>query len=242
MIFLETTRLSYSYPDATPALKELNLSISANEKIGIIGHNGAGKTTLLLLLCGLIQGSGKVKIMGEELNNGNINRLRRNIGIVFQNPDDQLFMPSVEEDISFGLKNIGVAQDKIPDKIKEALQTVDLPGFEKKMSHHLSSGEKKRVALATVLAMEPKILILDEPAANLDPHARRYLINKLNSLDITTIIAGHDLEMILQTCRRVVLLKHGEKIADGPARQILSDKVLMESNLLEVPLSLRGEF
>lgn len=236
---LEFEQYAYRYPDGTDALSGVSFAITENESVGIVGPNGAGKTTALLSACGLIRGAGAVRIHGEVLTKKNAGRLRETLGYVFQNPDDQLFMPTVYEDVAFGPENMGHSSAEVETAVRNALSAVDLPGYGDKSSHHLSSGEKKRVALASVLSMEPDILILDEPSTNLDPHSRRRLINLLGGMDTTKIVAGHDLELILELCSRVLIFTEGRVIADGNPSTLFADSDLMEENFLEVPYSLR---
>jgi len=236
---LEFVDYRYSYPDGTQALDGLTCQFGLGETVGIVGANGAGKTTALLAACGLLKGEGEVRIEGTVLTKKNTSDLRKHIGFVFQNPDDQLFMPTVYEDIAFGPQNLHYSDSQVDQAVRGALNSVELTGYEDKSSHHLSTGEKKRVALATVLAMDPKVLILDEPSTNLDPHSRRQLISLLEAMDITTIVAGHDLEMMLELCDRVLILDQGKAAAEGDPEELFSNAALMEQNLLEIPYSLR---
>jgi len=178
-------------------------------------------------------------VIGETLTGKNAARFRQSLGYIFQNPDDQLFMPTVYEDVAFGPENMGYSSAEVETAVRTALSAVELPGYGDKSSHHLSSGEKKRVALATVLSMTPDILILDEPSTNLDPHSRRRLMELLTGMDITQIIAGHDLELILDLCDRVLIFNQGKVITDGAPAELFADANLMEQNFLEVPYSLR---
>jgi len=237
---IEFEHYRYRYPDGTPALNDLSFRIQKGEQVGIVGPNGAGKTTALLALSGLLFGEGAIRIEGETLERRNGKHFRQSVGLVFQNPDDQLFMPTVYEDVAFGPQNLGWDKGRVDEAVKAALQAVELEGYQEKSSHHLSSGEKKRVAIATVLSMQPRVLILDEPSTNLDPHARRQLINLIESMDITTIIAGHDLELILELCDRALIMAGGRAVGDGSPRSLFRDRFLMEKHLLEVPYSLRS--
>lgn len=230
--------LEYAYPGGTKALKSIDLAIIEGESVGLIGPNGAGKSTLLLHLNGILQGPGKVEIAGLETSK-NLNFIRSKVGLVFQDPEDQLFMPTVFDDVAFGPINMGLAKEEVKISVRRALQEVDMLNSMGRISHHLSFGEKKRIAIATVLAMKPEILVLDEPSSNLDPGARRHLIELLRNFRLTRIIAGHDLELILDICDRVVLLDKGKIVADGQTKEILNNKSLMEGHDLEVPLSLR---
>ncbi len=232
--------LHYSYPEGTKALKGISLDITQGESVGLIGPNGAGKSTLLLHLNGILEGSqGSVEVLGMKVGEKNLIHIRKKVAIVFQEPDNQLFMPTVFDDVAFGPLNAGDSKEKVRKKVKKALKKVQMEGYEKRCPHHLSLGEKKRIALATVLSMEPKVLILDEPSSNLDPRARRNLLELLKNFHLTKIILGHDLELILEICPRVILLDEGKIVVNGDAREVLGDKMLMETHGLEVPLSLR---
>ncbi len=235
--------LSYSYPDGTKVLEGINLDVQEGQTLGIIGPNGAGKTTLLLHLNGLLNGDGKdisrVKIVGLDVERKNLKAIRKAVGFVFQEPEDQLFMPTVYEDVSFGPSNLGWDKQRVERESLRALQAVDMADKSGHLSHHLSLGEKKRVAIATVLSMSPDILVLDEPSANLDPAARRHLIGLLKFLSVTKIIASHDMELVLELAERVVVLDCGRIAADGNPQDILGDDLLMRQHNLEVPLSLK---
>jgi cobalt/nickel transport system ATP-binding protein len=237
---IKVKNLECTYPDGTKALKGIDLDIFNHESVGLIGPNGAGKSTLLLHLNGVLGGrQGSVEILGMKVEEKNLIKIRQKVAIVFQQPDDQLFMPTVFDDVAFGPINAGYGEEKVREKVKKALKEVDMKGHEKRCSHHLSFGEKKRISLATVLSMQPEILILDEPTSNLDPRARRHLIELLKNLNLTKIVAGHDLELILEICSRVILLDEGKIVANGGAREVMNNKSLMESHGLEVPLSLK---
>lgn len=238
---IKLKNLEYTYPGGAQALGGIDLGVSEGESIGLIGPNGAGKSTLLLHLNGILRGKGEVKVLGKQINGDNLNHTRSKIGLVFQDPEDQLFMPTVFDNVAFGPINTGTEKTKIPDLVTAALKEVDMEAAGYRCAHHLSFGEKKRVALATVLSMDLDILVLDEPTSNLDPRARRHLIELLKTFRTTKIIAGHDLEMILEVCRRVIVLNGGKIVADGLPGEILSDKDIMESNGLEIPLSLKKE-
>jgi len=236
---IEIRGLSYVYPDGTRALKGIDLEVWEGERVALIGPNGAGKTTLLWHLNGLLRGEGEIKILEMPLGDGAMGRIRETVGLVFQDPDDQLFMPRVFDDVAFGPLNLGLPEDEVRERIAEALRIVGMEGHEERPPHHLSFGERKRVALAAILAMRPEILALDEPTSNLDPQSRRELIALLRGLEKTLIVATHDLESVLELCSRAVLLDRGELIADGPARELLADAGMMLAHGLEVPLSLR---
>jgi cobalt/nickel transport system ATP-binding protein len=235
---IEIKELNYSYPDGTVALKNINLDLFKGETLGIIGPNGAGKSTFLLHLNGLLRGKGQVKIADLEVNDRNLKRIRSKVGMVFQDPDSQLFMPTVFEDVAFGPMNMDLSKDNVEKAVIEALTKVDMLKSIKRLSHHLSFGEKKRISIATVLSMSPEILVLDEPSSNLDPKHRRDLINLLKELKVTQIVATHDMDMVMDICTRTVLIDKGTIVADGKVMDILSDKDLLESHDLELPFSL----
>jgi cobalt/nickel transport system ATP-binding protein len=235
------TRLTYSYPDGSKALEGIDLDIRAGERMALVGPSGAGKSTLLLHLNGVLAGSGTVRIMGKTVGEGTLRQIRKEVGLIFQDPNDQLFCPTVYEDVAFGPLNLAVAQSEIPRRVEKALRDVGLDhSVRNRASHHLSLGERKRVAIATVLVMEPAILALDEPTSNLDPRNRRHLIELMAGLPSTLVVATHDLELVLCLCPRTVVLDRGKIWADGETRQILGDRHLMEEHGLEVPLSLAG--
>jgi cobalt/nickel transport system ATP-binding protein len=214
--------LSYSYPDGTEALACINLEIRQGEAVGIIGANGAGKSTLLFHLNGILRGSGEINIMGEGLTDKNIPRIRSAVGLVFQDPDSQLFMPTVFDDVGFGPLNMGMTKGEVERSIHKALEDVDMLPAIQRSSHHLSIGEKKRIAIATVLSMNPQILVMDEPSSNLDPRHRRGLIELLNALKMTKVIATHDLDLLGQTCSRLVLMEEGRIVASGDCPDFLT--------------------
>jgi len=235
---IEIKELNYSYPDGTLALQNINLDVYEGETLAIIGPNGAGKSTLLLHLNGLLLGKGHISIFGVEIKEKNLKEIRSKVGMVFQDPDSQLFMPTVFEDVAFGPIYMGMSKGDIEKSVTTALEKVDMVWAKKKLSHHLSYGEKRRVSIATVLSMSPEILVLDEPSSNLDPKHRRNLIRLLTDLDITKIIATHDLDMVFDICTRIVLIDEGQIVADGEVNEILSNKDLLEAHNLEVPLSI----
>ncbi len=237
---VEFKNVSFSYPDKTEALRNVSFLITHGESVGIIGANGAGKSTLLLHLNGyLMPTSGAINIGDLYLTRQTRQEIRKKVGIVFQNPDDQLFMPTVYEDVAFGPLNLGMDETMVRQRVEYALNLVNCLDLQSKPPHHLSSGQKSAVAIASVMAMEPDILAMDEPAANLDPRSRRLLINLLKSFSHSKIIASHDLDLILDVCRRCIIIKNGSVAADGPAVEILADKELLEENHLELPLSLQ---
>ena len=232
-------RVSFTYPDGQAALRGVTLSLRAGETLGLLGANGAGKSTLLLHLNGLLRGSGTIRIGDLPLNDRTLPQIRGKVGLLFQNPDDQLFMPTVFEDVAFGPRNQGLAAPEVRRRVERALEVTGMRGAEQRPPHHLSLGQKKRVALATVLAMECEVLVLDEPTSGLDPRGRRDLARFLMELEQTRIVATHDLEFAVELCYRVAVLCEGEIVALGVPREILGDAELMERTGLEVPHSLR---
>ncbi|MEN8614897.1 ABC transporter ATP-binding protein [Dehalogenimonas sp. THU2] len=229
--------LHYAYPDGRKALDGVRLSIARGESVALAGANGAGKSTLLLHLNGIIHGAnGAVKISGLPVTIANLKTIRKKVGVVFQNPDDQLFCPEVFDDVAFGPINMGLPEPEVKQRVAGALQAVGLAGFERRSSHHLSLGEKKRVALASVLTMSPDVLALDEPSSNLDPSAKWGLIELLRSLNITMIIVSHDLELIEALCPRLVIMKQGRVLADGLTVEIMADRGLLVAGGLAAPL------
>jgi len=232
-------RLSFSYPDGTRALREVSFSIHHGESVAVIGANGAGKSTLLLHLNGcLAPGEGAVRIGDYPVTRGTLPEIRRTVGMIFQDPDDQLFMPTVADDVAFGPLNLGFPPDEVKQRVDTSLAAVDALHLRGKSPHRLSGGEKRRVAIATVMAMTPDILVLDEPTTGLDPFARRQLIDLLARFSHTKIIATHDLELVLALCGRVIVLNEGCIAADGPTREVFSDAPLLERCRLEQPPSL----
>ena len=225
---VEIKDLRFAYPDGTRALNGVTLEVGKGEALGLIGSNGAGKSTLLLHLNGILRGEGQVRILGMEVTEKNAPQLRSLVGIVFQDPENQLFMPTVYDDVGFGPLHLGLGKAEVDDSVRRALTAVDMLGFIQRTPHHLSIGEKKRIAIATVLSMDPEILVLDEPSSNLDPRHRRELMNLLGRLPMTKIIASHDLDFISRTCTRVALLDAGSVMAAGGVAEILGDQTLME--------------
>ncbi len=235
---IEVSHLHHTYPDGTSAIRDVSFSIAAGESVGIIGANGAGKSTMLLHLVACLQPtSGTLSIGGLLSHPGNVTAIRQRAGLVFQNPDDQLFMPTVQSDVAFGPRNQGLDEDSVTQRVTEALTAVGELHLLHRPPYRLSGGEKRAVSIATVLSMRPDILVLDEPSAGLDPSARRKLISLLSSLDHTRIVASHDLDLVLDVCQRVILMRSGQVAADGPARDILRDKPLLEQCGLELPLA-----
>jgi cobalt/nickel transport system ATP-binding protein len=227
--------LSFDYPDGQKALKDITLTVAAGETVALIGPNGAGKSTLLLHLNGILRSNGSVNILGKPVNEQNLKWIRTKVGLIFQNPDDQLFSPTVFDDVAFGPLNMGLLESEVRARVTRALQSVDMAGYEKRSPHHLSLGEKKRISIATVLSMQPEILVLDEPTSSLDPRAKWSLIALLKNLPLTRLIATHDLEVVSALCARTVIMANGLIIADGPTGKILADKALLGSQGLAAP-------
>jgi cobalt/nickel transport system ATP-binding protein len=231
--------LSFAYPDGRQALEGIHLVVNPGEKVAVVGPNGAGKSTLFLQLNGTLRArdhpAACVQVAGLEVNDRNVRAIRARVGLVFQDPDDQLFSPTVFEDVAFGPLYMGLPGGEIRQRVSRALLAVGMAGHEEQMPHHLSIGERKRIAIATVLAMDPAILVLDEPSAGLDPRARRSLIGLLRSLPQTMLVASHDMRLVWDLCPRTVILDGGRLVADGPTVDLLRDEALMEQHGLEVP-------
>lgn len=233
---LAVSELAFAYPDGHQALHGVDLSIERGERVALLGPNGAGKTTLVLHLNGILAaGHGTVAVGGLPVARENLREIRRRVGIVFQDPDDQLFMPSVAEDVAFGPANFGVRGEALTRRVREALDRVGMAEHADRSPLHLSGGQRRRVALATVLACEPEILVLDEPSSNLDPVARRELAEVLLGLNATMLMVTHDLPYALQLCPRSIVLDDGEVVADGPTRELLGDPDLLRRHRLELP-------
>lgn len=233
---LTVSGLCFSYPDRQDVLKDVSLKVMPGEKVGLIGPNGSGKTTLFLNICGILKPSaGEIVVLGKAVANGNF---RSEVGLVFQNPDDQLFCPSVRDDVAFGPQNMRLSRDQVEARVNEALSVVGAVELAARSPHHLSGGEKRMVSIAGVLAMRPRFLMYDEPSANLDIRCRRRLIRLLQASKETILIASHDLELILEICRRVVLMDEGYIVVDGDAREIMLGDKLMEAHGQERPHSL----
>ncbi len=227
--------LSFSYPDGRTALRDVSLQINDCEKVALVGPNGAGKSTLMLHLNGILSGEGQVEVRGMPVTKSNLPVIRAKVGLVFQNPDDQLFSPTVFEDVAFGPLHMGLPKDEIQERVARALEQVGMSDYTDRLSHHLSVGEKKRVAIATVLSMEPEILILDEPSAGLDPRARRALINQLRELPITMLVSTHDMRLVSELFPRIVIMDEGRIVADGATDALMDDAELLEAHGLERP-------
>jgi cobalt/nickel transport system ATP-binding protein len=229
-IVIEIRNLSYEYPDGQRGLDDISLTIYSGESVALIGPNGAGKSTLLLHLNGILRSKAEIKICGLAMEDKNIREIRKKVGMVFQDPEDQLFSLNVYEDVAFGPVNMNCPADEITHRVTVALKKVGMSGYEKRSSHHLSIGEKKRIAIATVLSLDPEILALDEPTSSLDPRGKWSLIDLLRSLPVTRIIASHDLDLVKCLCDRVVVLNAGKIVADGRAGDILGDEALLEAH------------
>ena len=233
-------QLGFSYPDGTSALANVSIAINQGERVGVVGSNGAGKSTLVNHLNGyFLTQKGSIHINGIPLSKKTQEEIRRHVGVVFQNPDDQLFMTRLYDDIAFGPKNLGMSRDKIDIAVEKVLHELNLWEFRDKPSMHISQGQKRFAAFATVLVMEPAIIVVDEPTSDLDPRNRRKLIRLMNNLKATCITVSHDLDFIWDTCERVLVMSAGKVVADGKTKEILSDESLLKSNSLELPIRLQ---
>ena len=236
---LDVRGLAYAYPDGHQALYGVDLALAAGERVAMLGPNGAGKTTLVLHLNGILTaGAGTVSISGLPVSGRDLREVRRRVGIVFQDPDDQLFMPTVRDDVAFGPRNLGLRGAALEAAVTRALAQVGMAEYADRPPHHLSFGQRRRVAVATVLAMEPELLVLDEPSSNLDPASRRELADIVRSLDVTVLMVTHDLPYALELCPRSVVLAGGVVVADGPTAALLADEELMRTHRLELPFGL----
>jgi cobalt/nickel transport system ATP-binding protein len=232
---IEVDQLSFAYPDGHLALRGISLHIAPNEKVALVGPNGAGKSTLILHLNGILSGKGSVRVCGLSVEEKNLGRVRASVGLVFQNPDDQLFSPTVYEDVAFGPLYQGLSVPEVDQRVQAALAAVRMSEYARRVSYHLSTGEKKRIAIATVLSMNPEVLVLDEPTAGLDPRARRSLIHLLRDLPITMLVSSHDLAMVKELLPRTVIMDNGTVVADGPTAELLENVPLLEAHGLEKP-------
>jgi cobalt/nickel transport system ATP-binding protein len=232
---IEVRKLKFAYPDGRRVLDGVTLQVPPDRKTALVGPNGAGKSTLLLHLIGLLKGEGEITVAGIAVPDGDLGRVRAAVGFVFQNPDDQLFSPTVFDDVAFGPLHMGLPEEEVRDRVAQALLTVNMPEYADRVSHHLSIGEKKRIAIATVLSMKPEILVLDEPTAGLDPRARRNLINYLHALPMTMLVSTHDMALVAELLPRTAVMDTGKIVAIGPTQTILSDQALLEAHGLEVP-------
>lgn len=236
MSALVIERLRFAYPDGQVALDGVDLRVAPGERVAVLGPNGSGKTTLVLHLNGILRpAAGTVRVGDLEVRPDTYREVRRRVGIVFQDPDDQLFMPTVGDDVAFGPANLGWRGADLDARVAAALATVGLADVADRAPHHLSFGQRRRAAIATVLSMEPELLVLDEPTSNLDPQARRELADLLRRLELTTLVVTHDLLYALDLCERSVILDQGRIVADGPTRTLLSDTALLAAHRLELP-------
>ncbi|HET6548339.1 MAG TPA: ABC transporter ATP-binding protein [Solirubrobacter sp.] len=232
---IHATDLRFRYPNGVTGLDGLDLHVGHGERVAVLGPNGAGKTTLMLHLNALLTGSGKLHVAGLRVGSDDVRDLRARVGLVFQDPDDQLFMPTVREDVAFGPLNLGCSRPEVEDRVDEALATVRMNEHADRAPHQLSLGQRRRVAIAAVLAMRPSLLVLDEPSASLDPRTRRELIETLERVDRTMLIVTHDLPLAARLCERSVVLSAGRVVADGPTHDILADEQLLAAHDLELP-------
>ncbi len=232
--------VSFAYECGNPVIRDLSFCIGDGEAVGLIGANGAGKSTVMKLLLGLVQGEGRILIDDMEVRRENLGQVRKKLGFVLQNSDNQMFMPTVYEDMIFAPLNYGMSREDAEKKVDAVLDRLGLQYLKHKYNHKISGGEKRMAAIATILAMEPEAVLMDEPTSALDPYNRRVVINTIRELDQTRIITSHDLDMIMDTCDRVILISEGRLVADGKAADILSDRALLEANHMELPLSLAG--
>ena len=235
---IEFQNVSFSYEKGRPVLENISFRIEAGEAVGLIGANGAGKSTVMKLLLGLLAGEGRILVDGLSVGKRNLAEIRRRLGFVLQDSDDQMFMPTVFEDMIFGPMNYGLSREEAEARVDAVLEKLSLTDLKHRHNHRISGGEKRMAAIATVLAMEPEAVLMDEPTAALDPCNRRKVIRAIRELSGTKIVTSHDLDMILDTCDRVILLSDGRIAADGPAKDILTDRALLEAHRLELPLSL----
>ncbi len=238
---IEFDHVSFAYEPDTPVLRELSFRIAPGESVGLIGANGAGKSTILKLMLGLLPClEGEIRVDGLPVNKQNLTQIRRALGFVLQDSDSQMFMPTVFEDMMFAPRNYGLSKEEAETRVDAVLAELGLEALKHRYNHKISGGEKRMAAIATILAMEPKAIIMDEPSIALDPVNRRTVIRTVNALRMTKLLASHDLDMILDTCDRVLLLSGGRLAADGPAEEILRDQALLEANRMELPFCLAG--
>lgn len=236
---IEFQNVSFSYDKKTSVVQNVDLVIKKGETVGLIGANGAGKSTILKLMLGLLYGEGTIVVDGLPVTKANLPMIRKKTGYVLQDSDNQMFMPTVYEDIMFGLRNYGMSREEAEARVDAVLEQLGLQELKYRHNHKISGGEKRMAAIATVLAMEPEMILMDEPSTALDPFNRRTVIRTIQSLTQTKLIASHDLDMILETCDRVVLLSHGKVAADGDCGTILRDRALLEQNRMELPLCMQ---
>lgn len=238
---IEFSHVSFCYEPGAPAVEELSFIVHDGEAVGLIGANGAGKSTLMQLLLGLLTGSGTITVGGLAVEKKNLAAIRSQIGFVLQDSDNQMFMPTVLDDLLFGPCNYGLSRQSAEQRADQVLTQLGLQELKHRYNHKLSGGEKRMAAIATVLVMQPSVIVMDEPTTALDPVNRRAVIRTINALSQTKLIASHDLDMILDTCTRAIVLSRGRIVADGDAQTILRDRALLEANRLELPLRLQGE-
>lgn len=233
---LELRDVTHRYPDGTEAVHAVSLTVAPGERVALLGPNGAGKSTLILHLNGVLRpSSGSVTVGGVELSDATVREIRGKVGLVFQDPDDQLFMTTVYDDVAFGPLNMGLARAEVDRRVHDALHAVGLADVATRAGQHLSFGQRKRIALATVLSMDPSVLVLDEPTSNLDPRARRQMVALLQELPATLVVATHDMDLAASLCGRAVIVDSGRIAADGPAEEILADAALLDAHGLEPP-------
>ena len=237
---IEFQNVSFSYDPERPVVEHLSFAIRDGETVGLIGANGAGKSTIMKLLLGLLSGSGQITVGGLPVNKQNLPAIRQKVGFVLQDSDNQMFMPTVYEDMIFGPRNYGLSKEEAEQRVDGVLNRLGLQDLKHRYNHKISGGEKRMAAIATILAMEPETILMDEPSTALDPVNRRTVIRTINALPQTKLIASHDLDMILDTCQRVILLSHGRIVADGDTETILRDRALLEANRMELPFCLQG--
>lgn len=237
---LEFRNVSFSYEPGTPVLDNLSFHIRKGETVGLIGANGAGKSTIMKLMLGLLPAQGEILVEGMPVTKRNLSVIRQKIGFVLQDSDNQMFMPTVYEDMIFGPRNYGLTREEADARVDRVLKELGLESLKHRHNHKISGGEKRMAAIATILAMEPEMIVMDEPSTALDPVNRRTVISTINSRRETKLIASHDLDMILDTCQRVILLNHGRIVADGEAETVLRDQALLEANRMELPFCLQG--
>lgn len=237
---IEFQNVSFAYEKDRPVLRDLSFRIEDGEAVGLIGANGAGKSTVMKLLLGLLQGEGKILVDGVEVKRDTLGEIRRKLGFVLQNSDNQMFMPTVYEDMIFAPLNYMLSREEADARVDAVLARLHLEDLKHRYNHKISGGEKRMAAIATILAMEPEAILMDEPSSALDPYNRRLVINTIRELSQTKLITSHDLDLILDTCGRVILLSNGRIAADGPAQELLRDRALLEANRMELPLSLTG--
>lgn len=235
---IEMKHVSFRYDAGKEILHDISFAVAKGESVGLIGANGAGKSTIMKLLSGILSGEGETLICGTPVSRENLSEVRRKLGYVLQDSDDQMFMPTVYEDMIFAPRNYGLSKEETEKKVDAVLEQLDLTELKHSRNHKISGGEKRMAAIATILTMEPEVILMDEPTASLDPYNRRLVINTIRALPQTKLITSHDLDMILDTCSRVILIDGGTIIADGKVKDILEDKELLEAHRMELPLSL----